>query len=191
MLKRQDLYSLEQYATERPAFRQRVLEHKKHRRVELDPHVALVFEDQLTIQYQVQEMLRIERIFEPEGIDDELAAYNPLIPDGTNWKATCMIEYPDVAERRRMLARLIGIEHKLWVRVGDGGKVYAIANEDLDRSNDEKTSSVHFLRFELPAAAIAALKGGAPLAMGCDHPEMTREVTVTGATRDALIADLA
>ncbi len=189
MLTREDLFSLEEYATERAAFRAKVLAHKKTRRVVLDPHMTLYFEDRLTIQYQVQEMLRIEKIFEAAGIEEELAAYNPLIPDGGNLKATFMIEYPDVAERRVALAKLIGVEHRVWLRADGFDKVYAIANEDLDRSNDEKTSSVHFMRFEFDDAMRDALKAGAALAAGCDHPAATIECTVDDTTRDALVAD--
>ncbi|MEX0900614.1 MAG: DUF3501 family protein [Gammaproteobacteria bacterium] len=189
MLTRKDLFSLEEYATKRAEFRAKVLEHKNARRVVLDPHMTLYFEDRLTIQYQVQEMLRIEKIFEPAGIEDELAAYNPLIPDGTNLKATYMIEYPDVAERRVALAKLVGVEHRVWLRVDGFDKVYAVANEDLDRSTDEKTSSVHFMRFEFDEAMRSALKRGAALAAGCDHPAATIDCTVDDATRDALVTD--
>ena len=169
MIERSSLLSLEAYARERSSFRAKVLEHKKHRSVSLGEHVTLLFEDELTIRYQVQEMLRIERIFEEDGIRHELDAYNPLVPDGANWKATMLIEYPDADERRRELARLKGVERRVWVRVAGGERVYAIADEDLERENDEKTSSVHFLRFELGAHA-AALKQGAKLAIGVDHP---------------------
>ena len=157
MIKRESLLSLEAYARERNAFRARVIEHKKRRTVHLGPHVTLQFEDELTIRYQVQEMLRIERIFEEQGIEGELAAYNPLVPDGTNWKATMMIEYPEPEERKRMLALLRGIEGGVWVEVEGHGRVNAIADEDLDRETEEKTSSVHFLRFELDQAMRAAL----------------------------------
>ena len=170
MISRDSLLSLEAYARERPAFRAKVIEHKKHRTVALGPAVTLLFEDELTIRYQVQEMLRIERIFEEDGIRHELDAYNPLVPDGANWKATMLIEYPDAEERRRMLALLKGIESRVWVQVGGGERIYAIADEDLERENEEKTSSVHFLRFELGARA-AALKQGAKLAIGIDHPQ--------------------
>ena len=169
MIERSSLLSLEAYARERSSFRAKVLEHKKHRTVSLGEHVTLLFEDELTIRYQVQEMLRIERIFEEDGIRHELDAYNPLVPDGANWKATMLIEYPDADERRRELARLKGVERRVWVQVAGGERVYAIADEDLERENDEKTSSVHFLRFELGAHA-AALKQGAKLAIGVDHP---------------------
>ncbi len=170
MIERSSLLSLEAYARERSSFRARVIEHKKHRSVALGEHVTLLFEDELTVRYQVQEMLRIERIFEEEGIRHELDAYNPLVPDGSNWKATMLIEYPDADERRRMLARLKGIEGRVWVQIGGGERVYAIADEDLERENDEKTSAVHFLRFELGAAA-ARLRQGATLAIGVDHSE--------------------
>ena len=168
MIERSSLLSLEAYARERPSFRAKVIEHKKQRTVALGEHVTLLFEDELTIRYQVQEMLRIERIFEEEGIRHELDAYNPLVPDGGNWKATMLIGYPDADERRRMLARLKGIEGRVWVQIGGGERVYAIADEDLERENEEKTSSVHFLRFELGAGA-ARLRQGATLAIGVDH----------------------
>jgi hypothetical protein len=185
-----DLMSLEQYARERPAFRAKVLEHKKSRQVALGPNATLYFEDGLTIQYQVQEMLRIERIFEAEGIEDELSAYNPLIPDGSNWKATFMLEYPDVELRKRELARLIGVEDKVWVQVDGHDKVYAIADEDLERDTDEKTSSVHFMRFELSDDMIQALKGGVGLAMGVDHDNLNVTVTVPDPVRASLVNDL-
>src|SRR5689334_25000190 len=151
MIKRDSLLSLEAYARERNAFRAKVMEHKKRRTVHLGEHITLQFEDELTIRYQVQEMLRIERIFEDDGIRHELDAYNPLVPDGSNWKATMLIEYPDAEERKRALARLKGIEDHIWVQVDGHERVGAIADEDLDRENEEKTSSVHFLRFELGA----------------------------------------
>ena len=186
-----DLMSLEQYARERAGFRARVLAHKKTRQVALGPNATLYFEDGLTIQYQVQEMLRIERIFEAEGIEDELSAYNPLIPDGSNWKATFMLEYPDVEQRKRELARLVGVEDKVWVQVDGHDKVFAIADEDMERDTADKTSSVHFMRFELEADMIAALKGGAGLAMGVDHDNLQVVVTVPDAVRGSLINDLA
>lgn len=164
-----DLLPLEQYATVRDQFRQEVVAHKKARRLALGSHVSLLFEDRMTMQYQVQEMLRIERIFEADGVAEELSAYNPLIPDGSNWKATMLIEYPDVAERREALASLVGIEHRVWMRVSGHDLVRAIADEDLDRSNDDKTSAVHFLRFELTPGMVADLKNGATLAAGIDH----------------------
>ncbi len=186
-----DLMSLEHYARERPAFRARVLEHKRDRKLAIGPHVTWSFEDRLTMQYQVQEMLRAERIFEPEGIKDELDAYNPLIPDGTNWKATLLIEFVDVGERQRQLAQLIGLEDRCWVQARGHERVYAIADEDLERENAEKTSSVHFLRFELTLAMISALKGGAPLAAGVDHDRYRHSVDpVPEPVRAALVADL-
>ena len=190
-LKRSDLMSLEQYSEKRGEFRRRVIAHKKHRRVGVGPHLFLYFEDRLTVQYQVQEMLRIEKIFESAGIEEELAAYNPLIPDGHNLKATAMLEYQDVAERKRQLALLKGIEDLVWIQVGGFDRVYAISNEDLERSNAEKTSAVHFMRFELEPAMIAALRGGAALKMGSSH-EFYRHVTEVGLqTQGALLADLA
>ncbi|MDX1380025.1 MAG: DUF3501 family protein [Xanthomonadales bacterium] len=189
-LDRSDLLSLEDYATQREDFRAKVMTHKKHRRVGLGPHLGLYFEDRLTIQYQVQEMLRIERIFEADGIREELDAYNPLIPDGRNWKATAMIEYGDPEVRRRELARLVGIEHDIWVKVDGHERVNAIANEDLERSTPDKTSAVHFLRFELDDAMVASLRDGAALRMGVDHENYAHEVTVTGPVRDSLLTDL-
>jgi hypothetical protein len=187
-----DLWSLETYARERPAFRARVLEHKRDRQLAVGPATLWIFEDRLTIQYQVQEMLRAERIFEPEGIQDELDAYNPLIPDGTNWKVTLLIEFPDEQERRRQLALLKGIEDRAWVQVEGHERVLAIADEDLERENDEKTSSVHFLRFELTPAMAAALKAGSPLALGIDHPHYSQAVSpVPEAVRLSLLRDLA
>ena len=188
---RDSLLTLEAYAKARPEFRAKVLAHKRNRIVELGGHVALLFEDELTVRYQVQEMLRIEKTFEEAGIQDELEAYNPLIPDGTNLKATMQIEYEDVEERRAALARLVGIEDRAWVKAEGHAKVYAIADEDLPRENDVKTSAVHFLRFELQPEIIAALKGGAALGIGIDHPNCTVEIAaVPPATRDALVADL-
>ena len=190
-LTRDDLYSLEKYAEIRNDFRSKVMEHKKNRRVALGEHAALYFEDSLTMQYQVQEMLRIERIFEKEGIEDELQAYNPLIPDGSNWKATFMIEFPEAEQRRAMLARLVDIENRVFVRVGDLDKVYAIADEDLDRADEDKTSSVHFLRFELTGEMVDALRGGAALAAGIDHPNYQVEISpVDDKVRQSLLDDL-
>jgi hypothetical protein len=168
-LTRNSLYSLEQYSNIRADFRKKVIEHKKDRQVQMGPHATLYFEDALTMQYQVQEMLRIERIFEAEGIEDELNAYNPLIPDGSNWKATFMIEYGDPEERKAALQRLVGIEDRVWVQVEGYDKVFAIADEDLERATRDKTSSVHFLRFELSPAMNAAAREGAKVAMGIDH----------------------
>jgi Protein of unknown function (DUF3501) len=186
-----DLLSLERYARERPAFRTKVLEHKRARQLSVGPHTTWLFEDRLTVQYQVQEMLRVERIFEPEGIEEELQSYNPLIPDGTNWKVTLLIEFPDEQERRRELSKLKGIEDRCWVQVSGQERVFAIADEDLERENDEKTSSVHFLRFELTQPMIASLRGGAAIAVGVDHDHYPHAIeAVSAATRQALIADL-
>ena len=190
MIKPDSLMPLETYARERASFRAKVMEHKKKRTVRLGEHVTLQFEDELTIRYQVQEMLRIERIFEEEGIRHELDAYNPLIPDGGNWKATLLIEYPDPDERRRMLAALKGIERRVFVEVQGCEPVYAIADEDLERENAEKTSSVHFLRFELSAAMRQRLRSGAGIAAGVDHPEYRASVHAAPDVRDALAADL-
>jgi hypothetical protein len=189
-LTREDLYSLEAYAQNRAEFRAKVMEHKKHRRVAIGDHAALYFEDALTMQYQVQEMLRIERIFEAEGIQEELDVYNPLIPDGGNWKATFMREYADVEERKRMLAQLIGIEQKLYVQVEGFDRVHPIANEDLDRETEDKTASVHFVRFELSPEMAAAVKQGAGIRAGIDHENYRHETEVAGAVRDSLAADL-
>lgn len=189
-LTRADLLSLEQYAEQRKAFRAQVMEHKKPRRVVLGKHVTLLFEDRLTIQYQIQEMLRVEKIFEPEGIADELNAYNPLIPDGNNLKATLLIEFEDVEERKKALQELIGLEDKIWIQIGDFEPVKPIADEDLERENEEKTSSVHFLRFEFTPEMIAAAKNGAPLAMGVDHPRYSATLApVPETTRASLVAD--
>ncbi len=185
-----DLMSLEQYAKQRKDFRAKVLEHKKNRQVRLGEHATLYFEDRLTMQYQIQEMLRIEKIFEEEGILDELNAYNPLIPDGSNLKATFMIEYDDVAERKAALEKLVGVEDKVWMQVADFDKVYAIADEDLERETEDKTSSVHFLRFEFTPEMVAAAQGGAALASGIDHATCQIEInTLPKNIRDALVAD--
>ena len=191
MIKRESLLPLETYARERHAFRARVIEHKKRRTVQLGGSVTLLFEDELTIRYQVQEMLRIERIFEEDGIQHELDAYNPLVPDGSNWKATMLIEYPDADERKRKLAELKGIERRVWIQVEGCERVHAIADEDLERENDEKTSSVHFLRFELAARMRAGLARGAGLSMGVDHPQYRVGAEVPAEIRAALAADLA
>lgn len=177
-LTRDHLMTLEAYAKARPALRAQVIAHKKLRTVCLGGHVTLIFEDELTMRYQIQEMLRTERIFEEAGIQDELNAYNPLIPDGNNWKVTLMIEYTDENERRVMLTRLKGIEDHIWVRALGQAKVHAIADEDLARENEEKTSAVHFLRFELDPASIAAIKAGAGIGIGVDHPEYSAEIAV-------------
>lgn len=191
-ISRKSLMSLEEYATKRKDFRARVMAHKHNRKVHLGEHVTLLFEDELTIRYQIQEMLRAERIFEEEGIVEELEAYAPLVPDGSNWKATMLIEYPDEAERKKALARLIDIEDKTWIQVEGLPKVYAIADEDLERETAEKTSSVHFLRFELNAAMKEALRHGKPVAMGIDHPNYRVAVEkITEASRQSLINDLA
>jgi hypothetical protein len=191
MIHRDSLLSLEAYAKQRSQFRAKVMEHKKRRTVHLGGNLTLQFEDELTVRYQVQEMLRIERIFEEEGIQHELDAYNPLVPDGANWKATMMIEYPDPDERRRMLAVLKGIERRVWVQVDGLERVYAIADEDLERENEEKTSSVHFLRFELGPAIRERLRGGAVVRVGVDHPQYRAEVELAPEVRAALASDLA
>ena len=188
---RDSLMTLEAYAKARQEFRVRVMAHKKNRKVHLGENVTLIFEDELTIRYQIQEMLRVEKIFEEEGILDELGAYSPLVPDGGNWKATMMIEYPDPVERAVRLAELIGIEDKAWVRVNGHDPVYAIADEDLERETAEKTSSVHFLRFELARDMIDTLRQGASLSMGIDHPAYeVSPLVVTAAVRDSLLNDL-
>jgi len=190
MISRDSLLSLEAYARERNAFRARVMERKKLRTLHIGEHVTLQFEDELLIRYQIQEMLRIERIFEEEGIQGELDAYNPLLPDGGNWKATMFIEYPDADERRRMLERLKGIERGTWVQVEGAERIYSIADEDLERENEEKTAAVHFVRFELPAAQRERLKRGARLTIGVDHPEYRVSVEPPAEQRAALIVDL-
>lgn len=190
MLTRESLFSLETYAPMRNEFRARVMAHKKVRLVELGPHASIHFEDALTMQYQVQEMLRLERIFEPDGIQDELDVYNPLIPDGSNWKATLMFEYPDAEQRKVELARLIGVEACVYVQVADLDRVTPFANEDLDRTTAEKTSAVHFLRFELTPKMVVAARSGAPIRVGIDHPHYKAEVTVPAATRESMASDL-
>jgi hypothetical protein len=187
---RESLMTLEAYAKARNEFRTRVMAHKKNRTVHLGPNLTLIFEDELTVRYQIQEMLRIEKTFDEDGIQDELEAYNPLVPDGSNWKATMMIEYPDESERRAMLAKLKGIERRVWVQVMDFARVHAIADEDLERENEEKTSSVHFLRFELSPDMVEAAKSGAAVAMGVDHPAYTAEIVAGPALHDSLVADL-
>jgi len=191
-LRPEDLFSLEQYAKQRPEFRPKVIAHKRNRTLQCGPNATWCFEDRLTVQYQVQEMLRIERIFEAEGIADELSAYNPLIPDGSNWKATLLIEFPEVEQRRAALAKMKGIEDRCWVQVAGHERVFAIADEDLERENDEKTSSVHFLRFELSPAMVAAAKGGAVVSIGMDHEAYRHTINpLPQAARDALVRDLA
>ena len=190
-LTRADLMSLEQYSTARKEFRARVLEHKRNRLVAIGPNATWVFEDRLTIQYQVQEMLRVERIFEAAGIQDELDAYNPLIPDGGNWKVTFLLEFPDPEERKTKLAALKGVEDRCWVQVAGCERVFAIADEDLERENEEKTSSVHFLRFELSPEMVAKVKAGAEIAVGIDHPSYKCEVSPLGSgCRESLARDL-
>ena len=190
MIERDTLLTLEAYARQRPQFRAKVIEHKKRRTVHLGPNLTLQFEDELTIRYQVQEMLRIERIFEEDGIRHELDAYNPLVPDGSNWKATMLLEYPDEGERRRMLGELKGIERRVWVEVDGCARVHAIADEDLERENEEKTSSVHFLRFELDGAARERLRAGARVSLGVDHPNYSARVELSPEQKSALAADL-
>ena len=191
LLKRSDLLSLEQYSEQREEFRRNVLEHKKLRRVHIGLNASLYFEDRLTIQYQVQEMLRIEKIFEASGIEEELAVYNSLIPDGRNWKATFMIEFPEVEERRAALAQLVGIENWVWMCTNGEPKVWAIADEDLERTTEEKTSAVHFLRFELPASFVTSVKSGAEISVGIDHKHYRFSVNCLPAeTRNSLVRDL-
>ena len=187
---RESLLTLEAYAKARPEFRARVMAHKKNRVVHLGAHVTLIFEDELTIRYQIQEMLRIERIFEDDGIQGELDAYNPLVPDGSNWKATMMIEYPDVDERRRMLGVLMGIDRRTWVQVDGCERVLAISDEDLEREDDQKTAAVHFLRFEFSAAMRERLRQGAAVTVGVDHPDYRASAQLKPEVRNALAADL-
>lgn len=189
---RSDLLSLEQYSQQRKKMREDVIAHKRVRNVQVGPNMTWCFEDRQTIRYQIQEMLRIERIFESEGIQSELDAYNPLVPDGNNWKVTLLIEYPDPAQRARELAQLKSVEDRCWVRVSELARVFAIADEDIERENAEKTSSVHFLRFELQPGMIQALKSGAALSLGVDHPHYRHDVSpVSAASRDSLLCDLA
>jgi len=189
-LSHSDLYSLEEYHRIRPEFRAKVMAHKKNRRLPIGPNAALYFEDALTMQYQIQEMLRIEKIFQSEGIQEELDVYNPLIPDGSNWKATFMMEYDDVEERKVTLAQLVGIEKTVWVQVEGFDKVHPIANEDLERSTEDKTSSVHFMRFELSDAMVAAVKQGARVSAGIDHPNYPYETVIDKAVLGSLAQDL-
>jgi hypothetical protein len=190
VIKRESLLSLEAYARERASFRAKVLEHKRNRCVRLGEHLTLQFEDELTIRYQIQEMLRIERIFEDTGIQGELDAYNPLVPDGSNWKATMLIEYPDPDERRRMLGVLKGIERRVWIELEGCERVGAIADEDLERETEEKTSAVHFLRFELSAAMRERLRRGAAVTLGVDHAQYRASSQLQPKVRAALAADL-
>ena len=190
-LTRADLMSLEQYSEQRKAFREQVIAHKVPRKIAIGPNATLYFEDRLTIQYQIQEMLRVERIFEAAGIEEELEAYNPLIPDGSNWKATFMLEFPNPEERKEWLGKVLGLERQTWVQVQGFEQVLAIANEDLERETAEKTAAVHFMRFELSQAMIAALKTGASLSMGINHPNYTYSTQLPEPSRLALLADLA
>jgi hypothetical protein len=187
---RSDLMSLEQYAEKRAEFRQQVIAHKKHRQIALGPNVTLYFEDRLTLLYQIQEMLRIEKVFEADGINEELNAYNPLIPDGRNFKATFMIEYPDAQMRAAQLAKMVGIEDLVWMQVGDHDKIWSIADEDLPRSNETKTSAVHFMRFEVSDDMARDLKSGADWHIGVQHPVYTYDLAISGATRESLLNDL-
>lgn len=191
MLSRSELWSLEDYSREREKFRTRVLDHKSNRRVTLGGHILLTFENDLTIKYQIQEMLRIEKIFESAGIQDELDAYNPLTPDGDNWKCTMLIQYEDVEERKRRLAELIGIEDRIWVKVGECEKIYPIADEDMERSNEDKTSAVHFMRYQLSQAQIESARAGDSITFGADHAAYPcDEFVVEEKTRQSLVADL-
>ena len=187
---RDDLMSLEQYAEKRGEFRQQVLEHKKYRQIALGPNATLYFEDRLTLLYQIQEMLRIEKVFEADGINEELEAYNPLIPDGRNFKATFMIEYPDPEVRAAQLVKLVGIEDLVWMQIGEHDKIWSIADEDLERSTAEKTSAVHFLRFEISDQMASELKAGADWRIGVQHAVYSYEVDVEGETRTSLLNDL-
>lgn len=190
-LTRDDLYSLEKYAEIRDDFRTRIMAHKKDRRLELGDNIVLLFEDRLIMHYQVQEMLKAEKIFEAEGIQEELDAYNPLIPDGTNWKATMMIQYPEVSERQRMLAQLVGVEDAIWLQIEGHDRIYPIADEDLERSTEDKTSSVHFLRFELDPLMIGAMREGARLSAGVEHAHYNAIVEpVPDNLRQSLVLDL-
>jgi hypothetical protein len=190
MIARESLLSLEAYAKARPEWKRRILEHKKRRTVHVGEHMTLQFEDETLIRYQVQEMLHAERIFEEAGIRGELEAYTPLVPDGSNWKATLFVEYPELEQRRRMLQVLKGIERGVWVQVGELERVHAIADEDLDRETEEKTSAVHFLRFELSEAMKQKLRNGAPVTVGVEHPQYTASVQLAPEVRDSLAGDL-
>jgi hypothetical protein len=190
MLNKEDLFSLEQYSKVRGQFRADVIEHKKNRKVHLGEHITMLFEDKKTIQYQIQEMLRVEKIFEEDGILDELSAYVPLIPDGSNWKSTLLIEYSDEIERKAALGKLIGVEDKVWVQIEGFEKVFPIADEDLERENSEKTSSVHFLRFELTADMKHSLKEGSKLMMGVDHDNYAFKSVMPDQVRLSLLGDL-
>jgi hypothetical protein len=187
---RDNLMTLEAYSKWRKTHKGDLIAHRKLRSVQLGEHIMVQFESELTMRYQIQEMLRVEKIFEEEGIQAEIDAYAPLVPDGSNWKATMLIEYPDVDERRRELARLIGVEDRMYIEAQGCARVYAIADEDLDRENDEKTSSVHFLRFEFDAATRAVIKSGKPVTLGCDHENCSMQVSIAPATLASLAADL-
>lgn len=190
-LSRQDLFSLEEYASRRDSFRAEVMAHKKTRQVAIGDHINLIFEDRLTVHYQIQEMLRIEKVFEAEGIEEELSAYNPLIPDGENWKCTLMIQYEDIDERRQRLQELVGIEEKIWVQVNDTDKIYPIADEDMDRTDETKTSAVHFLRYQLPSETIQALADDYEIKIGVDHPAYTVEpVLLEKMVASSIVKDL-
>ena len=184
------LLTLEAYAKARSEIKAQIIPHRRLRSVALGEHINVQFEDEKTIRYQIQEMLRIEKIFEPDGVNQEIEAYAPLVPDGTNWKATLLVEYPDPHERKSELSRLIGVEDRLFVEVEGHARVYAIADEDLDRENDEKTSSVHFVRFELPSAARAAVRAGAAVRLGCDHANYPAHVSISPETLASLAGDL-
>ncbi len=187
---REDLMSLEQYAEKRGEFRQQVIEHKKHRQLPLGPNATLYFEDRLTLLYQIQEMLRIEKVFEADGINEELEAYNPLVPSGRNFKATFMIEYPDPLVRAAQLEKMVGIEDLVWMQIGEFDRSWSIADEDLERSTESKTSAVHFLRFEISDDMAQALKDGAAWQVGVQHPVYSYELAVEGDTRASLLNDL-
>ena len=190
-LAREDLYTLEKYAEMRPEYRAQVMAHKKNRRLQIGPNVNMYFEDRMTMQYQIQEMLRIEKIFEAAGIQEEIDAYNPLIPDGHNWKATFMVEFPDPEERKVALANLIGIERHVWIQVADFARVTPISDEDLEREDETKTSSVHFMRIELTPEMVAAVKDGASISMGIDHPNYDYAMEpIPQNIRDSLVDDL-
>lgn len=189
-LKRDDLLSLEAYSNQRDDFRRKAMEEKKVRVIPVGPSVTMHFENRFLVQYQVQEMLRIEKIFDAEGIQEELDAYNPMVPTGSNWKATQMIEFADPEERKEALAKLVGIDRKTWVQVGDNDKVYAISDEDLERETEDKTSSVHFMRFELTAPMVDAAKAGADIMVGIDHDNYAHQVKLDDEARKSLVADL-
>ena len=191
MLERKDLWSLEEYSEKRESFRGEVLQHKENRRVLLGMHVLLVFEDRLTIRYQIQEMLRIEKIFEAASIQEELDAYNPLIPDGDNWKCSMLIQYPDAEQRKTRLSDLVDIENQVWVQIAEGDKIFAITDEDLDRANDDKTSAVHFLRFQFDTAMVSALRSGSTITFGIDHAMYrVKDTVVDESVRQSLAADV-